>query len=41
MENVKLFKEQITGNCKNICIHFDKGIQQFQNPKKENQKFET
>ena len=37
----KLFKEQKPGNCKNICIYFDKGLQQFKNLKKEKQKFFT
>ena len=30
-----------TGNCKNISIYFDKGLQQFKNLEKENQKFEA
>ena len=32
---IKLIKEQKAGNCKNICIYFDKGLQQFKNHKKE------
>ena len=38
---IKLLKEQKTGNCKNICIYFDRGLQQFKNLKKENKKFQA
>jgi len=38
---IKLLKEQTTGNCKNICIYFDKGLKLFKNLKNENQKFEA
>ena len=40
-EDIKLRKQQKTGNCKNICIYFNKGVQQFKNLKKENQKSEA
>jgi hypothetical protein len=38
---IKLLKKQKTGNCKNICIYFDKGLQRFKNLKTENKKFEA
>ena len=38
---IQLLKEQTTGNFKTICIYYDKGIQQFNSFKKENQKFDV
>jgi len=38
---IKLLKEQKTGNDKNICRYFDKGLQQIKNLKRENKKFEA
>ena len=38
---IELLKEQKTGNCKNICKYFDKGLQQIKNFRKENKKFEA
>jgi hypothetical protein len=38
---IKLLKDQKTGNCKNIFTYFDKGLQQFQNLKIDNQKYEA
>jgi hypothetical protein len=34
-------KSKKTGNLKNICLYFNKEIQQFKNLKKYNQKFEA
>ena len=36
LQYTKLRKQQKTGNSKNICICFNKGLQQFKNLKKEN-----
>ena len=33
--DIKLLKEQKTSNCKNICIYFDKWLQQFNFLKKQ------
>ena len=41
VKDVKLLKQQNTGNYKNICIYFNKGIQKFKILKKENKKFEA
>ena len=41
IKDIKLHKEQKAGNCKNICIYFNKGLQQFKNLKKENKKVEA
>jgi len=40
-KDIKLRKKQKTGNYQNICIYFDKGLQEFKNFKKENHKFEA
>ena len=39
--DIKMRKEQKTGNCKNIFIYFNQELQQFKNLKKENQKFQV
>jgi hypothetical protein len=38
---IKLLKQQKNDNCKNICIYFDQGFQQFKKYKKDDKKFEA